>query len=206
MRQVVRAVQCPHGLVAHMVPQNSTRSCHCSRWQEKRLGLPISPLCDRETVRFASSQAENSMALGTVCDLAHAHKYRTSTAQLILAQVFSARFSTLQVGFFTIIVQPTFTLMAELQHRVKAHVCNMYVSRVYIRLGHRGAHCVLQAIAAGLVGCAPDTPSDQYGSMGGPQKEGAAWLKSCMAILCRALPDCFMFFANSVQEFPGWQV
>lgn len=47
--------------------------------EEKRLGLPISPLCDRETVRFASSQ----------------------------------------VGFFTIIVQPTFTLMAELQHRVK---------------------------------------------------------------------------------------
>eukprot|EP00913_Durusdinium_trenchii_P013601 g12771.t1 len=48
-------------------------------FQEKHLGLPISPLCDRETVRFASSQ----------------------------------------VGFFTIIVQPTFTLMAELQHRVK---------------------------------------------------------------------------------------
>ncbi|CAK9094572.1 5'-cyclic nucleotide phosphodiesterase 1C (Cam-PDE 1C) (3' [Durusdinium trenchii] len=47
--------------------------------EEKHLGLPISPLCDRETVRFASSQ----------------------------------------VGFFTIIVQPTFTLMAELQHRVK---------------------------------------------------------------------------------------
>jgi len=47
--------------------------------EEKRLGLPISPLCDRETVRFASSQ----------------------------------------VGFFTIIVQPTFALMAELQHPVK---------------------------------------------------------------------------------------
>jgi len=63
--------------------------------------------------------------------------------------------------------------------------------------------------------------------MGGPQKEGAAWLKSRMAILCRALLDslllsnCFIFFfsffsysditiykniLNSVQEFPGWQV
>ncbi|CAE7594550.1 Pde1c [Symbiodinium pilosum] len=47
--------------------------------QERQLGLPISPLCDRDTVRFASSQ----------------------------------------VGFFTIIVQPTFALLAELQHRVK---------------------------------------------------------------------------------------
>lgn len=47
--------------------------------QEKELGLPVSPLCDRDTVRFASSQ----------------------------------------VGFFTIIVQPTFALLAELQHRVK---------------------------------------------------------------------------------------
>mmetsp|Transcript_8873 Transcript_8873/g.21201 ORF Transcript_8873/g.21201 Transcript_8873/m.21201 type:complete len:535 (-) Transcript_8873:51-1655(-) len=47
--------------------------------QEKRLGLPVSPLCDRETVRFASSQ----------------------------------------VGFFTIIVQPTFTLLADLQQQVK---------------------------------------------------------------------------------------
>ncbi|CAE7493958.1 Pde1c [Symbiodinium sp. CCMP2592] len=47
--------------------------------QEKELGLPVSPLCDRDTVRFASSQ----------------------------------------VGFFSIIVQPTFALLAELQHRVK---------------------------------------------------------------------------------------
>ncbi|CAE7027148.1 regA [Symbiodinium natans] len=47
--------------------------------QEKQLGLPVSPLCDRDTVRFASSQ----------------------------------------VGFFSIIVQPTFALLAELQYGVK---------------------------------------------------------------------------------------
>ena len=82
-------------------------------------------------MRFASSQAEHSMAIGTVCDVAHAHNYHTyhtPSAHLILAQMFYVRFSTLQVGFFTIIVQPTFTLMAELQHRVKAQVC---VTRVH---------------------------------------------------------------------------
>lgn len=61
-----------------------------------------------------------------------------------------------QVGFFTIIVQPTFTLMAELQHRVKVHRIVPFDHLAYLAVPP------FADLTHHVPGCAADSSSDQY--------------------------------------------